>query len=90
MADKIYDAYHQEIEFTDEQQDCLKYSGERTLIVKGYAGAGKSLVLMERARIILSKYGKDSQNIVAFFTLRILYAIFTISKFLSRFNTIAA
>ena len=68
MADKIYDAYHQEIELTDEQQACLKYSGERTLMVKGLAGAGKSLVLMEFARKLLAKYGTDSKNKVAIFT----------------------
>lgn len=68
MADKIYDAYHQEIELTDEQQACLKYSGERTLMVKGLAGAGKSLVLMEYARKLLAKYGTDSKNKVAIFT----------------------
>ena len=68
MADKIYDAYHQEIELTDEQQACLKYSGDRTLMVKGLAGAGKSLVLMELARKMLAKYGADSKNKVAIFT----------------------
>ena len=39
MADKIYDVYHQEIELTSEQEACLKYTGNRTLMVKGYAGA---------------------------------------------------
>ena len=68
MAEKLYDAYHQEIELTDEQQACLKYSGERTLMVKGLAGAGKSLVLMEFARKLLAKYGTDSKNKVAIFT----------------------
>ena len=37
MADKIYDVYHQEIELTSEQEACLKYTGNRTLMVKGYA-----------------------------------------------------
>lgn len=68
MADKIYDVYHQEIELTKEQQACLKYTGERTLMVKGYAGAGKSLVLMAIAQKYLAKYGKDAKNKVAFFT----------------------
>lgn len=68
MADKIYDAYHHEIELTDEQQACLKYSGNRTLMVKGIAGAGKSLVLMERARRLLANYGNDIKNKVAIFT----------------------
>ncbi len=68
MNEKIYDVYHQEIELTTEQQACLKYTGERTLMVKGYAGAGKSLVLMAIAKKYLAKYGKDAKNKVAFFT----------------------
>lgn len=68
MADKIYDAYHQEIELTEEQQACLKYTGDRTLMVKGYAGAGKSLVLMQAARQLLEKYGPGVKNKIAIFT----------------------
>ena len=56
MAEKLYDAYHQEIELTQEQQACLKYTGDRTLMVKGYAGAGKSLVLMAIAQKYVEKY----------------------------------
>ena len=68
MAEKLYDAYHQEIELTAEQKACLKYSGERTLMVKGYAGAGKSLVLMTIAKKYLEKYGHNEKNKVAVFT----------------------
>ncbi len=68
MAEKLYDAYHQEIELTPEQQACLKYTGDRTLMVKGYAGAGKSLVLMAIAQKYLEKYGHDQKNKVAIFT----------------------
>lgn len=68
MAEKLFDAYHQEIELTNEQEACLKYSGNRTLMVKGYAGAGKSLVLMAIAKKLLEKYGEDSKNKVAIFT----------------------
>lgn len=68
MAEKLYDAYHQEIELTNEQQACLKYTGDRTLMVKGYAGAGKSLVLMAIAQKYLEKYGRDAKNKVAIFT----------------------
>ncbi len=67
MAERLYDAYHQEIELTDEQEACLKYSGDRTLMVKGYAGAGKSLVLMELARRLMDKY-VNSKNKVAIVT----------------------
>lgn len=68
MAEKLYDAYHQEIELTTEQQACLKYTGDRTLMVKGYAGAGKSLVLMAIAQKYLEKYGHAQKNKVAIFT----------------------
>ena len=68
MADKIYDVYHQEIELTSEQEACLKYTGNRTLMVKGYAGAGKSLVLMALAQKYLEKYGRDANNKVGIFT----------------------
>lgn len=68
MADRIYDVYHQEIELTSEQEACLKYTGNRTLMVKGYAGAGKSLVLMALAQKYLEKYGADAKNMVGIFT----------------------
>ena len=68
MAEKLYDAYHQEIELTTEQQACLKYTGDRALMVKGYAGAGKSLVLMAIAQKYLAKYGHEEKNKVAIFT----------------------
>ena len=68
MAEKLYDAYQQEIELTKEQEACVKYTGDRTLMVKGYAGAGKSLVLMVLAQKYLQKYGADAKNKVAIFT----------------------
>ncbi len=68
MADKFYDAYSQEIELTKEQQACLKYTGDKTLMVKGYAGSGKSLVLMVIADKFLKKYGTAASNKVALFT----------------------
>ena len=68
MSEKIVNVYNQEITLTSEQEACLKYSGERTLMVKGLAGAGKSLVLMELARKMLSKYGTEAENKVAIFT----------------------
>lgn len=33
MAEKLYDAYHQEIELTSEQEACLKYSGGIVLFI---------------------------------------------------------
>lgn len=68
MADTLYDAYGQEIELTGEQSACLKYSGSRTLMVKGYAGAGKSIVLMAIAQKYKQAYGNAGGNKVAIFT----------------------
>lgn len=68
MADKFYDSYHQEINLTEEQKACLKYTGERTLMVKGYAGSGKSLVLMLIAKKLIEHYGHDQKNMVGIFT----------------------
>lgn len=67
--DQLYDAKHQEIYLTHEQEACLKYSGDRTLMVKGYAGAGKSLVLMAIAKKYADAYShKDKHHKVAVFT----------------------
>ncbi|MBR3245931.1 MAG: DEAD/DEAH box helicase [Parasporobacterium sp.] len=68
MNDTIFDAYGQEIELTSEQQACLKYSGDRTLMVKGLAGAGKSIVLMAIAEKYKQAYGEIKGNKVAVFT----------------------
>lgn len=68
MSTGLYDAYNQTVELTSEQQACLKYAGNRTLMVKGYAGAGKSLVLMAIATKYLEKYGKHQKNKIAIFT----------------------
>ena len=62
MSDTFHDAYGQEIELTSEQTACLKYTGNRTLMVKGYAGAGKSIVLMAIAEKYKQAYGKNAAN----------------------------
>ena len=68
MAEKLYNAYEQEIELTAEQQACLKYTGDRTLLVKGFAGSGKSFVLLSIATKYIQKYGPTARNKVAIFT----------------------
>lgn len=68
MGNIFYDAHGQEIELTGEQKACLKYTGDRTLMVKGYAGAGKSIVLMAIAEKYKQAYGTDAANKVAIFT----------------------
>lgn len=68
MEDKLVNAYNQEIDLTQEQQACLKYVGNKTLMIKGYAGAGKSIVLMAIAQKYIEMYKGNFQNKVAFFT----------------------
>ena len=68
MSDTFHDAYGQEIELTSEQTACLKYTGNRTLMVKGYAGAGKSIVLMAIAEKYKQAYGENAAKKVAIFT----------------------
>ena len=62
--------YGQEIELTDEQERCLNYHDEsRTQMIKGYAGAGKSLVLQQLAICFLNRYPEnDRDNKVAIVT----------------------
>lgn len=50
MGDIFRDPFDQQIKLTEEQQACIDYNGERTLMVKGCAGAGKSIVLMAAAK----------------------------------------
>ncbi len=68
MAEKLYNAYNQKIELTKEQADCINYEGDRALLVKGYAGAGKSLVLMAIAQKFMKKYAPGAENKIAIFT----------------------
>lgn len=68
MGAELYNAYQQKITWTKEQEDCLNYAGNKTLMVKGIAGAGKSLVILARAGQLLTGYSKDQKNGVAVFT----------------------
>lgn len=68
MGTELYNAYHEKITLTNEQEACLNYDGNRTLMVKGLAGAGKSLVLQGLAKKLLAGYSADKKNKVAIFT----------------------
>lgn len=59
-------AYNEKIEYTSEQKKCLEYSGDKTLLVKGYAGAGKSVFVQGMALKCLRDFPDKS---VAIFTL---------------------
>jgi len=68
--DKFYDAYNQEIEFTREQEECLNYHlGDKTLLIKGYAGTGKSMMLQAMAIQYINMYPKGARkHKIGFFT----------------------
>ena len=68
MENKTVDIYGQQIELTKEQESCIRYTGNRTLLVKGAAGSGKSLVIENLARKYVSEYSSNKNNRVAIFT----------------------
>ncbi len=68
MAVELYNSYHEKITLTNQQESCLNYSGNEILMVKGVAGAGKSLVLQALAKKLISGYTKDKHNKVVIFT----------------------
>lgn len=68
MGVELYNAYQEKITWTKEQESCLNYTGNKTLMVKGIAGAGKSLVIQALAKQLLSAYSADKKNKVAIFT----------------------
>lgn len=65
---EIVNNYGDEIKLTSEQEACVDYLGDRTLMVKGYAGAGKSVVLQAAAKQFMEKYTRDKNNGVLFLT----------------------
>ena len=68
MSVELYNAYQEKITWTKEQESCLNYTGSKTLMVKGIAGAGKSLVIQALAKQLLAGYTADKKNKVAIFT----------------------
>lgn len=68
MSIELYNAYQEKITWTKEQEACLNYTGSKTLMVKGIAGAGKSLVIQGLAKQLLAGYSVDKKNKVAIFT----------------------
>lgn len=68
MSVEVYNACQEKITWTKEQEACLNYTGNKTLMVKGIAGAGKSLVIQGLAKQRLDKYSAEKTNKVAIFT----------------------
>lgn len=68
MNTDLYNAYGEKIVWTKEQSACLNYVGEKKLLVKGLAGAGKSLVLQALAKKLLAECHGDKRNCIAIFT----------------------
>lgn len=62
-------AYDEELKLTEEQEKCLNYHFlDKTLVVKGYAGAGKSVVIQTTALKYINMYpeGKREHKIAIF------------------------
>lgn len=62
-------AYNEEFTLTEEQEKCLNYHlGDKTLMIKGYAGAGKSVVIQTTALKYINMYplGKREHKIAIF------------------------
>lgn len=59
----FYNAYNEEVNLTSEQEKCLNYHfSDRTLLIKGYAGAGKSFALQTMALKYISMYPEGKRN----------------------------
>ena len=67
MSETILNAYQETITWTKEQQACLNYTGNKTLMVKGFAGAGKSLVIQEIAKRLMAGIATGQKHRVAIF-----------------------
>lgn len=61
---------NQKYTLTSEQESCVNYQGEKApnLTVKGAAGSGKSIVIMQRAKKLLEQYSEQEKNKIAIFT----------------------
>lgn len=68
MEEVYYDHLNQPMILTKEQQECLKYTGDKVLMVKGVAGAGKSVVIQTLAKKLVDAYSNSAENKVAIFT----------------------
>ena len=66
MATKLKNAQNEELALTGEQEACLNYNGEKMLMVKGIAGAGKSLVLQALAKKMVDSSSEDTVAIFTF------------------------
>lgn len=55
----LYNTEHEKITLTKEQESCLNYAGDKTLLVKGIAGGGKSVVLQGFIKKLLAQAPKS-------------------------------
>ena len=63
MNENLCNPLGENISLTDEQDACLKYNGSKTLVVKGLAGSGKSLVLMALAKRYLEATCDEEKSV---------------------------
>lgn len=68
MEKDLYNVDHEKIVLTKEQESCLNYKGDRTLMVKGVAGAGKSVVIQSFAKKLIAESKGECKKNIAIFT----------------------
>ena len=67
----LHPVTNEEIKFTKEQMGCINYVGDKRkdLVIRSAAGGGKSLVLIQRAKVYLDEAKKSGKkNAVVIFT----------------------
>ena len=56
MNDTFFNVNMEPQRLTDDQWDCVDYDGDKTLLIKGYAGSGKSVALQRIAKKYIEEY----------------------------------
>ena len=56
MNDTFFNVNMEPQRLKDDQWDCVDYDGDKTLLIKGYAGSGKSVALQRIAKKYIEEY----------------------------------
>lgn len=66
MSTHLKNALNEDLTLTSEQEACLNYNGEKMLMVKGVAGAGKSLIIQALAKKMIDSAANEKVAIFTF------------------------
>ena len=66
MSTRLKNAFNEDLTLTREQEACLNYNGDKMLMVKGVAGAGKSLIIQALAKKMIDSSSNDKVAIFTF------------------------